>query len=141
MDSAGSLLALDVGERRIGVALANPIAKIASPLTTLINDVEVFSRLQELLEQHNVNTIVVGLPRGLDGQETGQTKSVRSFASVMEQKLAITPVFQDEALSSVASEEKLKQSHKTFKKEDIDMYAAAYILQDYLDNSSVREQV
>ncbi len=133
MSDQGSFLALDVGERRIGVALADSVAKIASPLQTLSNDKEVLDTIVNLVDEHAAQVVVVGLPRGLEGQETSQTKSVRQFAEKLEKKLKKPIQFQDEALSSIRAEEKLKSHKDSYVKEDIDMYAAAYILQEYLD--------
>jgi putative Holliday junction resolvase len=126
------ILALDVGQRRIGVALANSIARMASPLTTLINDEDLFDKLKELIEENHVDTVVIGLPRGLEGQETAQTTYVREFSKTFQDKLKIDYVFQDEAVTSVIAEQELKQGKKPYKKEDIDMVAARQILEDYL---------
>lgn len=126
------ILALDVGQRRIGVALANSIARMASPLTTLINDEDLFDKLKELIEENHVDTVVIGLPRGLEGQETAQTTYVREFSKTFQDKLKIDYVFQDEAVTSVIAEQELKQGKKPYKKEDIDMLAARQILEDYL---------
>lgn len=139
MPSAQNILALDVGERRIGVALANPIARIAQPLLTIQNDAQTFEHIEELLAEHQIGTIVVGLPRGLEGQETGQTTYVRQFNQQLEKKIGVKTVFQDETITSVMAEEDLKRLKKAYSKEDIDMYAAAHILQDYLDQTPEKE--
>lgn len=141
MSDSQNILALDVGERRIGVAIANPIARIAQPLTTLQNDDQTFNQLKELLSEHEVGTIVVGLPRGLEGQETGQTKYVREFNEKLKLQTSFKTVYQDETITSVMAEEDLKRTKKSYSKEDIDMYAAAHILQDFLDHAPQKETV
>lgn len=126
---ASNILSLDVGERRVGVAIASLIAKLPRPLTTLDNTDEIWAQINALTTEHDVETIVVGLPRNLSGDDTAQTQYVRSFA----EKLAdYTLVFQDEALTSQKAEKELKTRGKPFEKGDIDALAATYILEDYL---------
>lgn len=137
--TADAILALDVGEVRVGVALANPIARIASPLTTLQNNEQLIDGINKLVQENQVGTVVVGLPRGLEGQETAQTEKIRQFNAELQEKTGLTTVLQDEAVTSVLAEDHLKKTKKTYTKEDIDMYAAAQILQDYLDNQLVRK--
>lgn len=139
MADTQSIMALDVGEKRIGVAIADPIAKIASPHRTISNNEHVFDQLRELIADQHVGTVVVGLPRGLEGQETAQTQTIRDFNEKLQQELNLKTVFQDEAVTSVIAEEKLKELGKPYAKEDIDMYAAAQILEDYLHSSVVKE--
>jgi putative Holliday junction resolvase len=82
--------------------------------------------------------IVVGLPRGLDGQETPQTLVVRRFVDDVLEKLAPRVELQDEAATSAVAEERLRQSGKRYRREQIDAEAAAIILQDWLDNHADR---
>lgn len=129
-----SILALDVGEKRIGVALASAAARLAQPLTTLANDEQFLKRLTEIIEQEEVDTLVVGLPRGLDGQSTDQTHYVEVFA----EKLSATGLtwhFQDEAVTSAHAEEELRNRGVRYTKEDVDALSATYILQDYLQEA------
>lgn len=130
--ASGSVMALDVGNARIGVALASREAKLASPLTTISNDEHTSSSLIALLEQHNVDTLVVGLPRNMAGDDTKQTSAVRNFVTQLKQQTNIPIDFQDEALTSVKAEEELATKKKPYTKADIDMLAATYILEDYL---------
>jgi putative Holliday junction resolvase len=132
MQEPGAIMALDVGERRIGVAVADPIAKIAHPLTTIENNEMVFSTIKDLIINQRIKTVVLGLPRDQEGQETQQTQSVREFAKRLEEELGIEVNFQDESVTSITAEEALKGLNKPYSKEDIDRYAAAYILEDYL---------
>lgn len=124
-------LALDVGAARIGVALANDVARIASPLPVLANDESFCSKLRDLTSEHHISQIVVGWPRGLDGQETEQTRYVEKFISKLD-LCGVPVVRQDEALTSVQAEAELKKSGKNFTKGDIDSLSAVYILEDFL---------
>jgi len=124
-------LALDVGAARIGVALANDVARIASPLPVLANDASFCSKLRDLTSEHHISQIVVGWPRGLDGQETEQTRYVENFISKLD-LCGVPVVRQDEALTSVQAEAELKKSGKNFTKGDIDSLSAVYILEDFL---------
>ena len=127
---ASTILALDLGEKRIGIARANIIAKIAEPLATLQNDALFRDSLLALIKEHDAKQIVVGLPRGLEGQDTNQTNYVRDFIDDL--NLPIDVVFQDEALTSVKAKEQLESLGKIYQKADIDSLAAMNILEDFL---------
>src|SRR5690554_5865112 len=99
------ILALDVGERRVGVARANTIARIANPLITLDNNDELFEKILMLVRENQVGTVVVGLPRGLEGQETAQTRYALEFADRLGREVQLPIMMQDEAVTSVAAEE------------------------------------
>lgn len=126
------IMALDIGEQRTGVALANSIVKIASPLLTLSEPPQLIEDVKRLATQHEVKVLVIGLPRGLQGQDTGQTKYVREVVEQLESHLTIPVHLQDEAATSIKAEQELKARKKPYQKEDIDMLAAAYILEDFL---------
>lgn len=128
-----SILALDVGAGRIGIALASRIARIAHPYGVLANDEQFIELLSQLVLKEDVDLIVVGLPRGLEGQETAQTKSVRAFVEALQERLALPVHFQDEALTSRQAEAELNARGKIYQKGDIDALAATYILEDYLN--------
>lgn len=127
-----SIIALDVGTVRIGVARALSTVRIASPLTTLTNDSSVWMELHELITKEGAETVVIGIPRGLDGQETDQTRYCRQFARDLAQHSTCAIELQDEAVTSVKAEEELQQRGKPYEKSDIDALAATYILEDYL---------
>lgn len=127
-----SILALDVGDRRIGVAVANAQARIASPLTTLIRGESTTHDIQALIDEHDAMALVVGLPRGLDGQHTKQTVAVEEFKSSLEHSLTVPVYWQDEALTSRQAESELKSRGRAYKKEDIDALSATYILEDFM---------
>lgn len=133
-----NLLALDVGAVRVGVALAAHGLNIARPLATLANDPSLIESLRDLISEHDIKTIVVGLPRGLDSQSTQQTKMAREFSDQLKSQLAINVELQDEALTSVRARESLEQSGKSFKKSDIDAVAASLILSDYMNEAGTK---
>ena len=129
---ATNFLALDVGRARIGLALANDIARIASPLPALANDENMLDTLQSLVSENNIETLVVGLPRNLSGEDTEQTQYVKDLIATIEQHLNTTVVTQDEAVTSVKAEAELKQRGKPYEKGDIDSLSAVYILEDFI---------
>lgn len=129
---AEQLLAIDYGDVRVGLALADAQIKIAVPYGVLINDEQLLTNLAKLILDHQVSRIVVGYPRNQAGEATAQTAKVEAF---VEQLRAIKGdiVFQDESLTSVLAEQRLKSFKKNYNKEDIDAHAAAIILEDYLE--------
>lgn len=136
--SSDSVLALDVGDRRIGVACANVIARIAQPLTTIINDDTVLPQLQQIISDQQATIMVIGLPRGLDGQHTAQTRTVEAFKEKLQRHIDLPLYWQDEALTSRKAETELQKRGKPYSKGDIDAYAASYILEDFLhDNPEI----
>ncbi|RYC73664.1 Holliday junction resolvase RuvX [Candidatus Nanosynsacchari sp. TM7_ANC_38.39_G1_1] len=127
-----NFLALDVGERRIGLAMADSQVKIAIPFGWLENDERVIVRITELVLQHDIKTIVVGYPRNQSGEPTQQTEFVESFVErLADIELDTDIVFQDESLTSVQAEQRLAGRIKD--KGEIDAEAASIILQDYLE--------
>lgn len=132
MNLASSILALDVGERRIGVAWADGVLRIPFPLVTLPADKAPVIKIKELYDDQRAGLIVVGLPRNQSGEETAQSKFARDFAAKLETE-GLPIAFQDESLTSVLAEEELKKRGKAYDKEDIDSLAATLILQDYLN--------
>lgn len=127
-----SLLALDVGEKRIGVATANDAIRIAIPLTTLDVDGTEIDEIARIIAEENTDTIVVGYPRNQSGEATAQTAYAESFAEKLNGMTAHIE-FQDESLTSVMAEDQLKRDGRPYTKADIDARAATIILQDYLE--------
>jgi putative Holliday junction resolvase len=127
------VMALDVGEKRIGLAFGDSQTKIAVPEATLDNDGEFIAKLGELIKQKQPVAIVVGLPRNSKGQETQQSEYSRQFAKSLN-VFNLPIVFQDESLTSVEAESLLNLQHsKFYNKQQIDSTAAALILSDYLE--------
>ena len=132
MQSDHRLLALDVGTKRIGVAVAGVYSKIARPFTTLANDDTFLAKLQQIISDENVTQVVSGLPQNNSGSDTLQTKIVRDFVDYLEKQLSIKIDFQDEGLSSMAAEDLLKIKKPNYTKSDIDAWSAMIILDDYI---------
>ena len=130
--SSRTLVSLDVGEKRIGVAVADDSVRIAVPFTTIEVDGNELTAIAELVIKQAADTIVVGYPRNQQGEATAQTNYVEKFA---EQLVDMGPeiVFQDESLTSVIAEQRLVAQKKPYTKGDIDANAASIILQDYLE--------
>jgi len=131
----GKILALDVGEKRIGVAVADAKVRFAHPLTTLANTEKIWEELAALVDEQQCGLIVVGLPRGLNGQETAQTKASEVFMQRLRANLGLPVRAQDEAATSLKAKEELEARGKPYAKGEVDALAATYILEDYLQES------
>jgi putative pre-16S rRNA nuclease len=132
MSQNKSFLSLDVGEKRIGVAVGDSGVRIAVPFETIEVDGNEIQRIARLVVDQDVDTLVVGYPRNQSGEPTAQTAYVETFAAQLDE-LAPHIVFQDESLTSVLAEQRLKAQGGSYTKGDIDAQAAAIILQDYLE--------
>lgn len=138
MPAAKTIVALDVGEKRIGVAVADTGVRIAVPLDTIEVDGREVTAIGEVLVRESAETLVVGYPRNQSGEATAQTAFVESFVARMGD-IADEVVYQDESLTSVLAEQQLKAYNRPYSKGDIDARAAAIILQDYLEAYYGRE--
>lgn len=126
-----SFLALDVGEKRIGVAVASSDVQIAIPFETIEVDGNEVTRIAQLVLEQHADVVVVGYPRNQSGEATAQTRYAEAFAQQLHD-IAPQLVFQDESLTSVLAEQRLQATGKPYQKGDIDALAAALILEDYL---------
>lgn len=127
-----AFVALDVGEKRIGVAVADGAVRIAVPFATIEVDGNEIEAINKIILDQAADTLVIGYPRNQMGESTTQTSYVEQFAGQFEDN-PVKLVFQDESLTSVLAEEQLKSHKKPYSKGDIDSQAAAIILQDYLE--------
>lgn len=130
------LLGLDIGGRRIGVAVSDELGMIASPVATVDARGDVAGELRTLIEKYGVRRIVVGLPIGMSGKEGPQAAEVRAVADKLGERLKIDIVYSDERLSSAIANQALigQGTRREKRKQHIDAMAAAVILQGYLDN-------
>jgi len=128
--TAEYLLALDYGEKRVGVAIAHVVARLPRPLLTLPNSETLLADIAKLVAQEDVALVVVGLPRGMDGGYTAQTRLAEAFSQQLAAVLTVPVELVDETLTSVDAEAVLggRPRHKG----EIDALAAAYILERYL---------
>ena len=130
------ILGLDVGEKRIGIALGDESHTLARPLSTLkrASKREDFARLAALCGEHQIEKIVCGLPRTLRNEEGPQARRVRRYAEELSAAIHVPIDFWDERFSSIDAGERLAAaSRKPRDKGAIDAAAAAIILQEYLD--------
>ena len=128
-------MCFDYGSKRIGVAVAE-VAQSPIPLTTVDASADVWSQIGHLLAKHQPSTLVVGWPRGLDGQHTAQTYLVEEFARQLGARYGTKVSLQDEALSSEEAQKRLDPKLTVRKqRERIDAVAAQVILEDYLRES------
>jgi putative Holliday junction resolvase len=129
---ADALMALDVGEKRIGIALGDSSMRIAIAYDTIDVDGTELTQIAKLIVAESVDVLVVGYPRNQSGEPTDQTAYAEAFAAKLTD-MGPKIVFQDESLTSVQAEQQLKSYGKPYTKGDIDMHAAAIILQDYME--------
>lgn len=133
-------LGIDFGTRRIGLALSDPTGTLATPLPFLENSTpeEVTKNLKDLVENHGVETIVVGMPRNMDGTYGPSAEKVRNFISQTQPHLAAKVVTIDERLTTAQASRELSQiglNQKDLRKK-VDSSSAALILQQFLDRNN-----
>lgn len=132
MTKSTTIVCLDVGEKRIGVAVGDSDIRIAVPFETIEVSGNEVQEIAEIIIKENADVLVIGYPRNQAGETTKQTKVVEDFASKLTN---VVPkiVFQDESLTSVIAEQQLKAYNRPYSKADIDAQAATIILQDYME--------
>ncbi|MCL2451425.1 Holliday junction resolvase RuvX [Candidatus Saccharibacteria bacterium] len=137
MSKSGVVIGLDVGAVRVGVARGDLAVKVASPLPAILNDDQIWRRLQQLIESNHAETVVVGLPRDAAGLETAQSKISRDFAEKLSRTVSAAVVLQDESLTSKIAEQTLRArggfQEQMLRDGTLDSEAAALILADYLE--------
>jgi putative Holliday junction resolvase len=140
----GRILAVDVGARRVGLAISDASRTLARPLETIAvaseaDAVERVARRIEQLDQEDdgIATIVVGMPASLDGTPTPQTAQVRAFIARLAKRTPLPIATEDERLTSREAESRLAVREKDWRKRKarIDAVAASVFLQDYLDRT------
>ena len=130
-------MALDLGGRRIGVALSDETATLASALTTIasVGTRRDAAAVADLARRHEVTAVVVGLPLNMDGTRGPQAESALAFAESLRRRLDVPVVTRDERLTTVEADERLREAGLGWKerKRVVDQAAAVVILQEYLD--------
>ncbi len=136
-------IGLDVGDKTIGVAVSDPLLITAQGLMTIrrVGIRKDTGKILDLIREHDCDTVVVGLPRKLDGTDSIQTEKVYEFKTMLENKLKssgmgeVNVLFQDERLTTVMAEKVLIEGDvsRNKRKKVIDKQAAVLILQSYLD--------
>ena len=132
----GRLLAIDYGARRVGLALSDPLKMIASPYRTIINNNNtiLIEEIETIIAEEDVELTIIGLPLGMAGQKTEQTKKVEEFVDKLTDR-GIIIKYEDESWSSVAAKRSMKEQNikSGHNKDLVDQTAAAIFLQQYLD--------
>lgn len=139
-------IALDVGDKTIGVAVSDALLLTAQGVTTIerVGIRKDCGKVMELIRQYECDTVVIGLPLRLDGSNSPQTEKVYEFKTMLENKMKssgmahIAIVFQDERLTTVMAEKVLIEAdvRRKKRKEVIDKQAAVLILQSYLERGA-----
>ena len=141
------MVGLDLGERRIGVAVSDASGTLARPLKTIVrssSDADAVDQLHALITEvageDGVGSVVVGMPSRLDGSPSPQSLRVGQMVSLLAARLAMPVFTQDERLSSHEADERLSLREKDWRKRKakLDAAAAAVILQDFLDARALR---
>lgn len=137
MQYKGRVMALDLGEKRIGVAVSDPLRMIASAYGVVERTSRQadFARYRAIIAEQDIQLLVVGLPVPLSGVEGERAAWVRDYTAELANHVDIPIVFWDEALTTIQAEESLRQRGKRGKqiRQRVDAVAAAFILQSYLD--------
>jgi putative Holliday junction resolvase len=134
------ILAVDYGERRVGLALSDPTATIAQPLPTILRrrgKRPPVARVLEIAQSNDVAEFVLGLPLTLEGDDSDWTREVRAFGETLAQRSGLQVHFIDERMTSVRAERAVRamglKKRERQQKERIDAAAAMLILQAHLD--------
>lgn len=135
------MIGLDIGEKRVGVAVSDTTLRVATPLAVLQGPLSADSRaLRRLVEDYEAEALVVGLPLTLAGEEGPQAERVRAEAQRLGEALAVRIVFHDERLSSAEAQKVMTASGMSERQRrgSVDMVAAGLVLQSYLDSDGPR---
>ena len=140
-------LRLDVGEKTVGIALSDPLGITAQGIMTLerVGIRKDTGKILDMVKEYECDTIVIGLPLSMNGEDSEQTKKVREFRTMLENKMrstamkGVTCVWQDERLTTMQAERVLIEADvsRQKRKQVIDKQAAVLILQSYLDANSI----
>lgn len=137
------LLALDVGDRRVGVAVSDPLGMWARPLSVLVrrSREQDYKAIAALVDEHEVSLVIVGHPLEMHGEVGPQARRVERYAAGLAERLPVPLVLWDERLSTAEAERLLREAGESSRqyRGRIDAVAAAVILQSYLDAVEERE--
>ena len=137
------ILAIDFGERRIGLAISDPLGITAQGLPTIDTKKtkDILSYIQTIIKEKEVMKVVVGMPRNMDGSIGFKGKEVKKFIGRLTQKTGVKVIAWDERLTSVQALKSMREmGTKQKKKEAVDRISATLILQSYLDSLSKKEK-
>lgn len=134
------IMGLDYGSKTVGVAISDPLLFIAQPQETIFREREnklrkTLARIEELVNEYEVQEVVLGFPLNMDGTGSERAKKTLEFKDILEKRLRMRVILQDERLSTFQAEEVLKEAQ--IRRKDMKLYvdkiAASYILQDFLN--------
>lgn len=142
MRAPGRYLGVDVGSKRIGIAVSDEMGVIASPVSYVRRGSGELVAFQDLVRRYQPTKLVAGLPAGLSGHEGPQAKSVRTYMDSLARQLGIELAYWDERLTSAIAERQLIASgaRREKRREQIDALAAAIMLQSYLDSEATKRR-
>jgi putative Holliday junction resolvase len=134
------ILAIDHGDKRMGIAASDPLGMMAHPLEFISSEPfdEFLIRLKEILDERETEQIIVGMPRNMDGSIGPQALKVEDFVAVLKKSVTVPVLTWDERLTTVMAEDKLREAGVSVRdaKKKVDASAAAVMLQDYMDSFS-----
>jgi len=137
------ILSIDFGERRIGLAISDPLGITAQGLPTIDTrkTKDILSYIQSIIEEKKVTMIVVGMPKNMNGSIGFKGEEVKKFIDKIAQKTGVKVIAWDERLTSVQSLKSMREmGTKQKKKEAVDRISATLILQSYLDSLSKEDK-
>ena len=129
------ILGIDLGRKRIGVALGDTENHVAVGLPILINNGDTLNKLKEIIARENIQKLIIGLPTTMTGNAGKQADYTKKWSEHVRKVLDIDVEYIDERLSSKMARDSLESMGKSLTKEDIDQAAAVLILQSFLDRS------
>lgn len=134
------IMGLDYGSKTVGVAVSDPLLVTAQSLEIIRRKSEnklrqTLARIEELIEEYQVDKIVLGLPRNMNATEGERADRTREFADMLFRRTGIEPILWDERLTTVAADQVMMESgiRRENRKDYVDAIAASFILQGYLD--------
>ena len=138
LEKTERIMALDVGEKRIGVAVSDPLGITAQGIGVIErqNRTRDLDALRLLIDEHGVTSLLLGLPRNMNGTLGEKAREVQEFGELLAQELGMPVEYQDERLSTRAGRTHAADVRRSRRRRVIDKLAAVYILQGYLDRKA-----
>lgn len=130
------ILGIDLGQARTGVAISDELGMLAHPLETIAAKEDLARRIGELVRQRNIETVVIGIPRHMNGSVGAGASEALAFAEKLRTSLSCNVITWDERLTTVAAQRALRESGRKTRnsRNVVDQVAAQIILQGYLDS-------
>lgn len=129
-----ALIGIDPGEKRLGLAVKPAGQTSSQPLRVIEPNGEMYGIITQLAREYDADTVVVGLPRDINGNDTAQTAKARAFAGDLSEATGLHVLMHDEFTTSQRARERLKPTTREQEKRQLDAVAAAILLEDYLES-------